>query len=708
MAKSGSFNTTLSKGVTLPSVIFILLVSIIAGFFPDTSESALEVVKKFIFEKLNWILVWAVTIFIIFLLYLMFSKFGSTRLGPNNSKPDHSFFSWVAMLFAAGMGIGLMYFSVAEPMSHYLADAFADEGSVERQRNALMYTSFHWGVHAWSIYALVGLGLAYFSYRYKLPLSLRSCLYPLLGNKIGGKWGNVIDIFAFCSTFFGIVLSLGFGVVQVNAGLEQMGIVPGVGIEWQILIVVVLVSCSVISATSGVDKGIKNLSNANMVGVIALMIFVLIFGPTTYLIGSFTEGVGDYISNFFTMTFNTHIHSPDELPWFYDWTILYWAWWISWSPFVGLFIAKVSRGRTIREYIAAVLLLPALFNIIWFAIMGNTGIWIDNNIADGALGALVDNQDALAFEFLKYLPATWVLSALFIIIIIIFFVTSADSGILVMDSIATKDAKYSPKWQKITMGALLALLSLVLLNAGGLDALQTMTLITAVPFTIIIFLFIASLAKALMIDKTYFDQYYPAYTAAWSGGLWKDRLKQMVGFTSDTTVDQFIRTTAHDAFEELKKEFEEHDIKVKIRTSQNPEQIEFVIAYDQINDFLYGIKTESTRVPDYVTHEKNIPDSIGGMDYIAQAYFGDYRRGYDTQFFTKKELIADMLKHYERYLDLISKSENELFVSINANANKLYQEEVEKEIAAGELLGENEVEEDNPDKSEESDESTED
>ncbi len=690
MAKSSSFKTTLSKGVTLPSVIFILLVSIFAGFFPDASESVLEVVKNFIFEKLNWILVWGVTIFIVFLLYLMFSKFGNTRLGPNNSRPDHSFFSWVAMLFAAGMGIGLMYFSIAEPMSHYLADAFADKGEIERQRNALMLTSFHWGVHAWSIYALVGLGLAYFSYRYKLPLSLRSCLYPLLGNKIGGKWGNVIDVFAFCSTFFGIVTSLGFGVVQVNAGLEQMGIVPGIDIKWQILIVVILVGCSVFSAVSGVDKGIKNLSNANMIGVIALMFFVLIFGPTTYIIGSFTQGVGDYISNFFSMTFNTHINSPEELPWFYNWTILYWAWWISWSPFVGLFIAKVSRGRTIREYIAAVLLLPAMFNIVWFAIMGNAGIWIDRNISDGALGALVNNQDALAFEFLEYLPGTGVLSVLFILIIIIFFVTSADSGILVMDSIATKDSPRSPKWQKIVMGFLLALLALVLLNAGGLDALQTMTLITAVPFAIIIFLFIVSLTKALMIDKTYFDQYYPAYTASWSGGFWKDRLKQMVGFTADKTVDKFIKTTAREAFEELKEEFDNQGIKVKIRKASNPEQIEFVIEYKQINDFLYGIKTKATRVPDYITHEKNIPDSIEGMDYIAEAYFGDYRVGYDTQFFKKDELIADVLKHYERYLDLISKSENELFVSINANANKLYQEEVEKEVAAGELLSEDE------------------
>ncbi len=688
MADSNSkLKTTLSKGVTLPSILFILLVSLSAGFFPDTTERGLEVVKSFIFEKLNWILVWGVTIFIIFLVYLMFSKFGNTRLGPNNSKPDHSFFSWVAMLFAAGMGIGLMYFSVAEPMSHYLADAFADEDQVERARNAIMFTNFHWGVHAWSIYALVGLGLAYFSHRYKLPLSLRSCLYPLLGNKVGGKWGNLIDIFAFCSTFFGIVTSLGFGVVQVNAGLEQLGIVPSVDIKWQVLIVLILVSCSVFSAVSGVDKGIKNLSNANMIGVILLMLFVLFFGPTQYIIGSFTQGVGDYISNFFRMTFNTHVDHPDELPWFYDWTILYWAWWISWSPFVGLFIAKISRGRTIREYIAAVLLLPALFNMVWFGIMGNSGIWIDEHVANGALSALINNQDALAFEFLNYLPGPMVSSVVFILIIIIFFVTSADSGILVMDSIATRDAEDSPKWQKIGMGGLLALLALVLLNAGGLEALQTMTLITALPFTLVIFLFIASLTKALSIDKTYFDQYYPEYTAAWSGAAWKARLGKIVGFTNRKSVHEFIETTAREAFEELKEQLTKNNIEAHIKTYKDPKRIEFVITYDQINDFLYGIKSEYSDVPQYVTREENLPKSKSGKNYIAEAYFGDYRIGYDTQFFTREELIADVLKHYERYLGLLSKEENELFVSINANANRLYEEtRVKEEAAKGKVV----------------------
>lgn len=481
----------------------------------------------------------------------MFSKYGKIRLGSNDSRPEHSFFSWVSMLFAAGMGIGLMYFAVAEPMQHYMDPVFSQNAHAVKAQNAQVYTFFHWGIHAWAIYSLVGLALAYFAFRYKLPLSLRSCLYPIFKNKINGAWGNAIDVFAFCSTFFGIVTSLGFGVVQVNAGLEKLGFLPSVSFQYQVFIVLILVSFSVISAVSGVDKGIKNLSNINILGVILLLLFVLFTGPTTYLIGSFTDGVGNYISRFVHLTFDTHTQYPNELPWFFNWTILYWAWWISWAPFVGLFIAKISKGRTIREFIAAVLIIPSLFNIIWMSVMGNAAIWFDFNVAHGALGKLAGNPEALTFEFLHYLPFTDIISILVILIIIIFFVTSADSGILVMDSIASRDAKSSPKWQKIVMGGLLAMLSLLLLNVGGLDALQTMTLITALPFTVIMLLFIVSLTKALAIDNEYFSSKFSVYTVPWSGKLWKTRLHKILTFNRKEAVENYILSSVKSSFEEL-------------------------------------------------------------------------------------------------------------------------------------------------------------
>ena len=317
-SKQTKLKFTFDKGVTIPSLIFIIGICLFSVLFPVEIKAVLDEIKNFIFVNLNWVYVWCVTVFVIFLVFLMFSKYGKIRLGTNDSRPEHSFFSWISMLFAAGMGIGLMYFSVAEPMQHYATDAFSESQVISRAKNAQLYTFFHWGIHAWAIYGLVGLCLAYFTYRYRLPLSLRSCLYPLLKDRIKGKWGNVIDIFALCSTFFGITTTLGFGVVQINSGLETVKILPQTGFIYQILIVVVLVSFAVLSAVSGVNKGIKILSNINVVAVIILLLFVLILGPTVYLIGSFTNGLGNYINNFFDLTFNTHVYEDKTLPWFYN------------------------------------------------------------------------------------------------------------------------------------------------------------------------------------------------------------------------------------------------------------------------------------------------------------------------------------------------------------------------------------------------------
>lgn len=659
--------TTLSKGVVIPSLVFIIGICLLSAVFPELTESLLNTIKDFIFVNLNYVYVWSVTIFVLFLLYLMFSKYGDIRLGRNDSKPDYSFFSWISMLFAAGMGIGLMYFSVAEPMQHYSDAVFAGESAVQRAKNAQLYTFFHWGIHAWAIYGIVGLSLAYFAYRYRLPLSLRSCLYPLLKDRIKGRWGNVIDIFALCSTFFGITTTLGFGVVQINSGLETLGVLPGNSFLYQVIIVTVLVSISVASAVSGVDKGVKLLSNINIVSVLVLLLFVVILGPTVYLIGSFTEGIGGYINNFFSLTFNTHIYEENMLPWFYDWTILYWAWWISWSPYVGLFIAKISKGRTIREFIAAVLIIPTLFNFIWMSVFGNSAIWFDTNIADGALGRLASDPDALMFRFLEYLPLTEIVSFVVIAIIIIFFVTSADSGMFVMNSIATKNARISPKWQTIGWGVLLAILALMLLNAGGLVALQSMTLITALPFSVIMLLFIISLVKALSIDQSYYERDFSVSTIPWSGSSWKERLKQIVSFNDNKTTSRYIGTTVKEAFTELQQEFAKNNIEAKINAYADPQRIEIEIPYDVVNNFVYGVKSEAKVVSDYLLEEDNLPDVEDKRVFFPKSYFGDDREGYDVQLFTKNELISDVLKHYERFIEIISEKGNGMFISSDTN-----------------------------------------
>ncbi len=661
------FKTTLTKGIFLPSLIFILLVSVISVLYPDTTEDALNLIKNFIFVNFNWVYVWAVTAFVIFLVYLLFSNFGNIRLGDNDSRPEHSFFSWIAMLFSAGMGIGLMYFGVAEPMQHYTSEVFGATHYVNKAKNAQLYTFFHWGIHAWAIYGLVGLALSYFAYRLKMPLSLRSCFYPLLKNKSGGPWGNVIDVFALCSTFFGITTTLGFGVVQINSGLHILDVVPDTSFMYQVLIVGVLVSLSITSALTGVDKGIKILSNTNVFLVVCLLLFVLFLGPTTFLIGSFTEGLGNYINNFFNLTFNTHVYNQEVLPWFYDWTILYWAWWISWSPYVGLFIAKISKGRTIREFVVAVLLLPSLFNFIWMTVFGNSAIWFDLNIGQGALSALAGDPDALMFRFLEYLPFSTIASFLTIIIVIVFFVTSADSGIFVMNSIATQNAEKSPKWQPVLWGVLLAGLSLLLLNAGGLKALQSMTLITALPFSLIMILFIISLTKALFIDRAYYERSFNTTTIPWSGRLWKQRLQRIVMTKDRSYVRNFINTTVREAFQELQEELKQNGITSKINESENPMRLELEIKYDVINNFVYGVETSAKTVSGYIVEEANLPAAKEKGAFYPRAYFGDSRDSYDIQYFTKNELISDVLKHYDRFLDIVAEEKNEMFIKTGNN-----------------------------------------
>jgi choline/glycine/proline betaine transport protein len=654
--------STFKKGIVVPSLIFILSITFLSSFFPGQTAFYLEIVQEWIFINLNWVYVWSVTIFVIFLLFLLFSKFGSIRLGEHDADPEYSFFSWISMLFAAGMGIGLMYFGVAEPMAHFSDPTFAGVEETQRARNAQLYTFFHWGIHAWAVYGVVGLSLAYFAYRFRLPLSLRSCFYPILKNKINGPAGDVIDTFALCSTFFGITTTLGFGVVQLNAGLVELGLMAGTGFGYQVAIVTVVMIVAILSATSGVNKGVKLLSQINIVAAMLLMAFILIIGPTIYLLGTFSEGIGYYLTSFFTLTFNTHAYDPASQPWYFSWTILYWAWWISWSPFVGLFIAKISRGRTIREFIGAVLVIPTIFNFIWMTIFGNSAIWVDRNIGNKMLSNIANNTDELLFRFLDYFPASGVTSSLAIFIIVVFFITSADSGIFVMNSIATNNASKSPKWQLVFWGVLLALLALVLLNAGGLQALQTLTLITALPFSIIMCLFCYSLIKGLILDHNYYARGYSPAANNWSGEFWKERLQHILSYKNRPAVEKFLQQWVRPALEELAEEFNNKGITAVVHINEKPMEVQLTIKHEVIEDFTYGVRCQSKLISDFLVNEENIPGVDINKTYIPKTYFGDNRMGYNIEYFNKNEIIADALKQYERFVELSSEVKNEMFI----------------------------------------------
>jgi len=654
MTKFPPFKSTFSPNVFLPGLIALFLLSLVCALFPETTESALKAVQQSIYKNLHWTYSLLVSFFLIFQLVLAFSKMGETRLGADNSEPQYGFFSWIAMLFAAGMGIGLMYYGVAEPMAHYVEPALPDE-TVHAAKEAQLATFFHWGLHAWGIFGVMGLILAYFSFRYKLPLAVRSGLYPLLKDRINGLIGDVVDVFTLVSTFFGIATSLSLGVVQLNAGLEHLGLLSDRNLLFQYIIIIVVTSAAIASALAGMNKGVKRLSEINLVMTILLVIFVLLLGPTMFLFSAFSEGIGNYINQFADLSFKTFAFEKDGRSWFTNWTVMYWAWWISWAPFVGLFIARISHGRTIREYILAVLFVPSLFIFLWMTVFGNGAIWIDQHQAAGALSALAGNADVLLFAFFEQFPLAKPLCVVALIMVVIFFITSADSGILVMNSIASGNKPNPPKWQNVFWGVLLAVISMSLLYAGGISSLQTMTLVTALPFGIIMLILCLCLFKALRTDELYSEAKIPYGSRSWDGHHWRERLQQVLTFSQKQDIMRFFSEKVRPAFEELQQELEKNGIDASIiEGKQGKFSIELNIPFDQIWNFRYGVTAEKRSISDYLIEDDNTPDVETGVQYIPVTYYSDGRTGNDIQYLSREEIIADVLREYERYLSIIS------------------------------------------------------
>jgi len=656
MSSKPRSKTTFSKSITIPGLSVLLILSLLCAFFPDTTQHYLEYVQQAIYKNLSWIYILLVSFFVIFQLILAFSKYGNIRLGADNSEPQYGFFSWIAMLFAAGMGIGLMYYGVAEPMSHYVSPAMP--GTDNPAKEAQLATFFHWGVHAWSIFGVMGLILAYFSFRYKLPLAVRSGLYPILKEKINGPIGDVVDVFTLVSTFFGIATSLGLGVVQLNAGLVHLGILKESSFLFQGLIIIVVSGAAIASAVAGLNKGVKRLSEINLGLSILLLVVILLLGPSIFLLNAFSEGLGYYMGQFLDLTFNTFAFENEGREWFTNWTVMYWAWWISWAPFVGLFIARISKGRTIREYILAVLLVPSLFIFLWMTVFGNGAIWIDSHVAAGALSSIADQADILLFRFFEQFPLSVPLCVLAIVMIVVFFVTSADSGILVMNSIASKNKPNPPRWQNAFWGVLLAVISMSLLYVGGIQSLQTVTLVSALPFGIIMLLLCFCLMKALGADEKFREAKIPYGSRAWNGEHWRERLSQILTFHQKTDIQRFFAEKVRPAFEELKEEMSGKGIDAEIHDGKKGKlSLELEIPHDQIWNFRYGVAAEKRVISEYLIDDDNTPDIDNNTQYVPVTYFSDGRAGNDIQYLGKDEIIADILREYDRFLSIVADDE---------------------------------------------------
>jgi len=402
------------------------------------------------------------------------------------------------MLFSAGVGIGLLFFGVAEPVTHFAQPPSGQALTVGAAKNAMLFTYFHWGFQAWATYIIVGLSLAYFAFRQGLPLTIRSSLYPLIGEKIYGPIGSAVDVFAVLGTMFGVATSLGIGVTQVNAGLNYLF---GVAIspEVQVLLIAAITVMATLSVITGLNGGIRRLSELNMVLAIFLLLFVLLSGPTAALLGAFVQNVGNYLGNFVPLTFNVYAYEPNE--WIGDWTLFYWGWWISWSPFVGMFIARISRGRTIREFILGVLFVPAGFTFLWLSIFGNSALFLELSETGGEItSAVLSDMPTALYVFLEHLPFAPVICLLATLLIVTFFVTSSDSGSLVIDIITSGGNENPPVWQRIFWAISEGVVASVLLLAGGLGALQTAAISSALPFSIVMIFICVGLYRALQVE----------------------------------------------------------------------------------------------------------------------------------------------------------------------------------------------------------------
>jgi len=659
MEKQTSFNP-LVIGATLFFVVLLVAMILIA---PEQTQTLLNAAKSGIFANFSWFYVLAFSVFLGFLVILSVSSLGNIKLGNDEEEPEFGFLSWLAMLFAAGMGVGLMFFGVAEPLTHYLSDITT--GSAEhKQQEALLHTLFHWGIHAWAVYGTIALALAYFGFRYKLPLALRSCFYPLLKERINGKLGDLIDIMALLATLFGVITTLGFGASQLGAGLHQLGWISENSFSLQVVVIAVVMSLAIFSAISGVGKGVKILSELNLTLAFCLLIFVLVAGPTLYLLSAFSDNIGTYLSNLVQLSFKTYVYEQEHTGWVSGWAILYWGWGGSWAPFVGLFIARISRGRTIREFIFGVLVIPSMFGILWFTVFGNTAIWLNDGEAAGTLGQMISSPETLLFKFLDYLPLSGVTGLVSLVVISLFFITSADSGIYVLNNIASRDKSLAaPRWQAVMWGVLMSVVAIVLMQSGGLANLQAMTLLVALPFAILMLLMCFSLWKGLNADKKYFDTKVNPTSIFWTGDKWKERLEQMMNQTQEKDILRFLKHTVLPAMRELRQELiGKYDLSVQINTlfEQDEPAVELVIQKDLMRDFMYGVKSIGREVSEQLINDDNLPHIQHSMTYEPYTYFFDGRVGYDVQYMDQDELIADMLKHYERYLSLLDDVGQEL------------------------------------------------
>ncbi|GAB3250126.1 BCCT family transporter [Arthrobacter pigmenti] len=662
--RSAVKESSLNPVVFFGSAALILALSIWAIVSPTSASGVIGNVVGWISASFGWYYFLAATIFVVFVIFIAASRYGSIKLGPEQSKPQFNLFTWTAMLFAAGIGIDLMFFSVSEPVTQYFAPPVGGGESVAAARQAVVWTLFHYGITGWAMYALMGMALGYFSYRHNLPLSIRSALYPIIGKRIWGRAGDAVDIAAVLGTIFGIATSLGIGVVQLNYGLRFMfGVEENVG--WQIALIALAVVMATISVLTGVEKGIRRLSELNVILAIGLMLFILVSGRTGFLLEAMVMNVGDYVSGFLDMTLDTFAFEAPTA-WLNGWTLFFWAWWIAWAPFVGLFLARISRGRSLRQFITGTMIIPFTFILIWISIFGNSALDLVMGGGAGNFGEVAMNSPERAFyTMLDQYPGAAFSAAIATFTGLLFYVTSADSGALVMSNFTSKlkhPAADGAKWLRVFWAGATGLLTLAMLIVGGVPTLQNATIIMGLPFSFVMFFIMIGLYKSLRVEGHKLDslRLSQAGTAASRVNVperseprnWRQRLARAMSYPGRRHISRYIDDVCEPALTDVAEELREQGLEVEYATgvveATELKRLELTVKFEGTRDFTYQLWPGEFQTPSFARVQTS-EDKY----YRVEVYLQEGSQGYDVTGFSKEQIISDILDQYERHLHFL-------------------------------------------------------
>lgn len=633
------------------AILILLFAAVVIGF-PQRAGEWLLAAQTWASQTVGWYYLLAMTLYLIFVVVTALSGYGKIKLGADHDEPEFSYLSWAGMLFAAGISITLFFFCVSEPLTHFLQPPQGEAGTQEAARQAMELLFLHWGLHGWGVFALVAMALAYFAYRHNLPLALRSALYPLIGKRINGPIGYTVDCFGIIATVFGLGADMGFGVLQLNSGLDYLYAIPHTHAV-QMVLIVLMMGAAISVAVSGVDKGIRILSDINMLLACSLLLFVLFAGPTQHLLNTLVQNVGDYLGHLPGKSFDLYAYGgPSD--WLGSWTVFYWAWWIGWAPFVGLFIARISRGRTIREFVFGVLLIPLGFTLAWLSIFGNSALDQVLHHGQQQLAQLaVDDPPTVLYALLDGYPWSKAVIAVTVFVSFIFFVTSADSGAVVLSTLSSHGGAPEddgPRWLRVFWGTVIAVLTAGLLLAGSIDALKSAVVLASLPFSAVLLLMMWGLTRAFS-DESHRKralQYRPSPLIGDDRHHqgWRQRLSQAMHFPVRDQVYRFMDDTVKPAMEAVAEQLRGQGWDVATRFEAG--DMELTVNHGEQQDFLYRVILSGYLTPSFAAQQLR-----NQRYYRAEVHLYEGSQDYDLVGYSRKQIINDIISQYERHLQFL-------------------------------------------------------